>query len=78
LKQNFEFFRFKVIAPEFSFNNSAPIISNFVEYLTIYSNESMKVKVADFFDMVDKKTLSIALKASCPNSPSDWIKLSDA
>ena len=38
----------------------------------------MQVKVADFFDMEDKKTLSIALKASCPNSPSDWIKLSDA
>jgi hypothetical protein len=78
LKQNFELVRFKIIASEFSFTNAPPIISKFVEYLTIYANESMQVKVADLFDSEDKKTLSVAINASCPNNPSDWIKLLDA
>ena len=77
LKQNFEFVRFKIIAPTFSITNSPPIISNFVEYLTVYANTSKKVKVADLVDLEDKDTLSVKLEASCSNNPSDWIKLSD-
>jgi hypothetical protein len=70
--------RFKVISPDIALTNSPPSILNLVEYLTVYANESKRVKVADIFDSEDNKTLSIELAASCPNNRSDWIKLSDA
>ena len=67
-----------MIAPDFSIVNSPPIISNFVKYHTVFANESKQVKVADLVDLEDKNTLTVELKAACPNNPSDWIKLSDA
>ena len=73
LKQNFELVRFKLIAPDFSITNSPPIISNFVEYLTVFANELKQVKVADLIDLEDKKTLTVKLEAACLKNPNDWI-----
>jgi hypothetical protein len=67
-----------VINPDFNVINSPPIILNLVESLTVFANESKKVKVADLIDYEDKNTLSVVLEASCQNNPSNWIKLSDA
>ena len=77
-KQSFELTRFQVIAPDYNVFNSPPIISNFVEHLTVFANESKQVKVADLVDLEDKNTLTVKLEAACPNNPSDWIKLLDA
>jgi hypothetical protein len=67
-----------MISPDFTLTNSPPYIFNLVEYLTVFANDSKRVKVADIFDAEDTKTLSVELKTSCSNNKSDWIKLSEA
>ena len=47
--------------------NSPPIISNFVESLIVYANESKQFKVADLVDLEDKTTVSVKLEAFCFN-----------
>ena len=66
-----------MINPDFSVLNSPPILSNFVESLTVFANESKQFKVADVVDFEDKDTISVKLETSCPNNPDNWIKLSD-
>ena len=66
------------MAPTYSITNSPPIISNFVESLIVYANESKQFKVADVVDLEDKDTVSVKLEVICFNNPSNWIKLSDA
>jgi hypothetical protein len=66
-----------VINPDFSVSNSATIFSNFVESFTVFANESKQLKIADLVDYEDKDTISVELETSCPNNPSNWIKLSD-
>lgn len=78
LKQNFELARFKVIAPDYIVANSAPVISKFIDQLTIYANKYEQFTVGEVWDAENIKTLSVEITATCLNNPIDWIKLSDA
>ena len=78
MKQNFELVRFKVIAPDFRIANSPPVISNLIDQIIVFANESNQVVVADVSDAENNDTMSPTITATCSENPSDWIKISDA